>query len=208
MLPKIIVSDEFDREILLKKLGLSIATVMVYEGKEGKIDSLRKFVNFGMNMSSGLEDTNLLIWDADSLSYECQAVLLKPLEDSSKNLSLMLIVRNENNLLPTVLSRCVVTVQAKNNRKKEEYWKNVLECFSKGPASCISFSDGLEKTEIENVLEEIINKLKFGLETSVNKNRLKVLKLAIECLANVRFTNANSKLAFSVFLINSWRLIN
>jgi len=207
MLPKIIVAGAYEREVLLSTLGLLAASTMTYEGRVGRIDDLRHFINFGINVSAGSPGMNLVIWDADRLSSECQAVLLKPLEDSSPNLRLFLVATNENGLLPTVMSRCVVINQPGMGGEKTNYWKGVLECFAKGPAKCLALADELEKLEMEKALEEVIGKLSSGLTDEVNKNRLKVLKLAIDCLSKIRFTNINAKLAFANFLICSWRLI-
>jgi hypothetical protein len=208
MLPKIIVAGTYEREILLADLGLAAGTIMAYEGAEGKIDELRHFINFGFNVAAGQSDMSLLIWDADRLSPECQAVLLKPLENVSESMSLWLVTTNENGLLPTVLSRCVVSHHLGITPDKNSYWKKILECFAKGPAQCLVFADELDKTEMESALEEVIVKLKSGLSEVVNKNRLKILKMAVECLSKIRFTNVNAKLAFGSFLISSWRLIN
>jgi hypothetical protein len=207
MLPKIIVSGAGEREALLSALGLSVTETLGYEGSEGKIDELRHFINFGINVSSGSSNFNLVIWDADRLSPECQTVLLKPLEEATEKLCLLLVVANENGLLPTILSRCVVSGKLNNSQQKSSYWKSVLDCFAKGPAKCLAFADELEKDGMEKCLEEIIDKLKSGLDVEVNKNRLKILKMAIACLANIRFTNVNAKLAFGNFLISSWRLV-
>ena len=207
MLPKIIVTGMQEKEILLSSLGLSIASTMGYEGSEGKIDDLRHFINFGKNVSAGSSDMSLVIWNADRLSPECQTVLLKPLEESTESMCLYLVASNENGLLPTILSRCVVINHFVDKGKGGANWKSVLECFAKGPAKCLSVADEMEKDEMEKTLEEVIAKLKSGLEVTVNKNRLKILKLAIETLAKIRFTNVNAKLAFGNFLISSWRLV-
>jgi len=207
MLPKIIVAGTYERETLLSSLGLSIVSTMGYEGSEGKIDDLRRFINFGRNVSTGSVGMSLVIWDADKLSPECQAVLLKPLEESSESMCLFLVAGNENGLLPTILSRCVIVNQMKKKETEGVYWKSILECFAKGPAKCLAFADEMEKEEVENCLEEVIVKLRFGLEQSVNKNRLKILKLAIDSLSKIRFTNVNVKLAFGNFLISSWKLV-
>ena len=207
MLPKIIVAGAYERESLFVFLGLSSATTMEYEGSEGKVSELRHFINFGVNVSAGSTIMSLVIWDADRLSPECQSVLLKPLEDSSEKMCLFLVASNENGLLPTILSRCVVSVHSGSSDLKTTHWKSVLECLAKGPAKCLALADGLEKTEMENALGEVISRLKMGLSDEVNKNRLKILKLAIDCLSTIRFTNVNAKLAFGNFLINSWRLV-
>ncbi|HSV94347.1 MAG TPA: hypothetical protein VLH94_00005, partial [Spirochaetia bacterium] len=160
-----------------------------------------------VNISAGSTHFGVVIWDADKLSPECQSVLLKPLEESSAKTCLYLIVSNENGLLPTVLSRCVVMSYVGDHKLLKEYWKSVLECFSKGPAKCLSLADELEKSEMVIMLEEIIFKLKSGLGAEVNINRLKILKLAIDSLSVIRYSNVNPKMTLANFLINSWRLI-
>ncbi len=207
MLPKIIVVGTYEREALLSSLGLTTAKTLGYEGGEGKIDDLRRFINFGMNVSEGNESMGLIVWDADKLSPECQAVLLKPLESVSDTMYIYLVASNENGLLPTIISRCLIDYHTELETKNNSYWKEILDCFSKGPSRCLALADEMEKTEMEVALEEMINKLKLGLESSVNKNRLKVLKLSIDCLANLKHTNVNAKLAFGNFLISSWRLV-
>lgn len=207
MLPKIIVAGIYDRSVLLSELSLFGASTMEYEGKEAKVDDLRKFINFGLNVATSQSGISLLIWDADRLSHECQAVLLKPLESTAENISLYLVASNENGLLPTVLSRCLVVNNTIKQVSSGKIWRGVLLCFEKGPAKCLALADELEREEMEAMLEEVITRLKNGLATEVNKNRLKILKLAIDCLSLVRFTNVNAKLAFGNFLISSWRLI-
>lgn len=207
MLPKIIVAGAYEREELLSSFDLTPSATMGYEGGSAKIDDLRHFINFGVNVSAGSSELSLVIWDADRLSPECQAVLLKPLEESLDNTRLFLIATNENGLLATIVSRCVVIHHQENGIEDNGQWKNVLLCFSRGPSKCLAFADELEKTETESTLEEIILKLKTGLSVEVNKNRLKILSLAIDCIAKLRFTNVNVKLAFGDFLISSWRLI-
>jgi len=207
MLPKIVVVGAQEKEVVLSKLEISSGSLMEFEGIGGKIEDLRHFINFGINVSAGSPSIGLIIWNADRLSPECQTVLLKPLEESAENICLILIVSNENGLIPTVLSRCLVTYLPRVNSNKNSYWKKILECFANGPAKCLSFADELEKNEMEIALEEVMVKLKTGLTEEVNKNRLKILKLTTDCLGVIRFSNANAKLAFGNYLINSWRLI-
>ena len=71
----------------------------------------------------------------------------------------------------------------------------------------MALADDLEKLEMEKALEEVIARLSSGLADEVNQNRLKILKLAIDYLSKIRFTNVNAKLVFGNFLIDSWRLI-
>lgn len=207
MLPKIVVSSTLERGIVLKRLGLVSGSVLEYEGQGAKVADLRRFVNFGVNVNMGSERLELVIWDADRLSVDCQSVLLKPLEECSDNFCLYLIVSNENGLLPTIMSRCVSVVLTIDEKTKDSFWKEILECFSIGPSRCLAFADEIDREEMEMALEEVVSKLKNGLLKEVNKNRLIILDLAIDCLAKLRFSNVNAKLAFGDFLISSWKLI-
>lgn len=207
MLPKIIVTDTKDRQTLLDSIGLSTTQIIGFEGEEGKVESLRHWVNFGMNVVKGSPEMILIVWDADKLSPECQAILLKPLEEVTEKVSFYLMVSNENGLLPTMISRCVVNNMMSGSNNEGKYWKKVMECFAKGPAQGVTLADELTKEEMEEALSEVIIKLKVGLSSGVNKNRLKVLKAAIDCLAKIKFTNVNAKLAFGNFLIGSWKLV-
>ncbi|HOX95879.1 MAG TPA: hypothetical protein PLI45_00645 [Candidatus Woesebacteria bacterium] len=207
MLPKIIVTGIGERDILLKGLKLSPSLVIGYEGKEGKVDDLRHWINFGVNTVSSSPEMILIVWDADRLSPECQAILLKPLEETGDRVKLFLFVSNENGLLPTVLSRCLVESLEEIGGDENNYWREAMKCLINGPAESIDLSERLTKEEMERSLVELIKKLQSGLIKEVNKNRLKVLKKAIDCLAKLRFTNVNAKLAFSNFLISSWKLI-
>lgn len=180
---------------------------MSFEGSEGKIDDLRHWVNFGVNVAQNSSDIYMVVWNADRLSPECQTILLKPLEETSEKTKLLLMVANENGLLPTIISRCQIQAVAGEEKEGSRYWKEVMNCFTKGPATGLTLADKLEKEEMELALAEVIEKLKKGLESGVSKNRLKVLKMAIDCLAKLKYTNVNAKLAFGNFLIRSWELI-
>ena len=138
MLPKIIVAGTYERETLLSSLGLSIVSTMGYEGGEGKIDDLRRFINFGRNVSTGSVGMSLVIWDADKLSPECQAVLLKPLEESSESMCLFLVAGNENGLLPTILSRCVIVNQMKK-KERGSLLEKYSGVFCQGSCKVFSF---------------------------------------------------------------------
>jgi DNA polymerase III delta prime subunit len=207
MLPKIIVAGASERQEILAKLEINPAQMMGFEGADGKVDDLRHWVNFGVNVVTSTPEISLVVWDADRLSPECQAILLKPLEEKTEKVNLLLMATNENGLLPTILSRCLVINLTVAAEGKQKYWKEVIECLTKGPAKAIDLSEKLTKEEMEVVLLEVIEKLKIGLSNEVSKNRLKVLKLAIDCLAKLKNSNINPKLAFGNFLISSWKLV-
>lgn len=207
MVPKIIVSHSLERQVVYEKILISEKMTLGFDGLGAKVIELRSWINFATNIAVSSPEISLVIWDADRLSQECQGVLLKPLEDLTETTNLFLIVTNENGLLPTILSRCLLENIFDEKLTKSEYWLDIKDCFVKGPDKCLSLAEKLEKNEMENALEELIFKLKDGLNKEVSKNRLAVIKKAIDCLAIIRDTNVNAKLAFGNFLISSWRMV-
>jgi DNA polymerase-3 subunit delta' len=207
MLPKIIVSGALDRQVIKDRLSIYDSSIIALEGSDTKVDTVRHWINFGVNVVNGSPEMSLVVWDADKLSPECQAVMLKPLEESRDETNMYLVVTNENGLLSTVLSRCMVVDLLGQVEDNSMYWKRIRECFVKGPAACLAYADDLDKLEMEQSLEELIKKLKLGLIKEVSKSRLGVIKLAIECLGRLRKSNVNAKLAFGDFLISSWRMV-
>jgi hypothetical protein len=207
MLPKIIVAVAFPRLELLKQNDLWENQVLSFEGSEAKVVEFRRWLYTGINVTQTRSELSLLIWNADQLSPECQAVLLKPMEEMGKKARLILVVENENQLSPTILSRGVIEYQVYENLAQESQWSAVRKCWSSGPAACVALADRVTKEGAVVMLEEVILKLKTSLSDEVNKKRLSILSLAIDCLHELKQTNINYKLSLDNFLITSWRMI-
>jgi hypothetical protein len=207
MLPKIAVAVSLQRKDLLTLIGLTENHLIAYEGSEAKVTDFRKWIYAGINIARVRPELTLIVWNADQLSPECQAVLLKPMEELDDSTNLMLVVENENQLSSTILSRGVIDYLVSEKKTSESHWSEVRKCWSSGPSACIAFVDQLGKEDAVLALEEIIVKLKLGLSTEVNKKRLEILGLAIDCLYELKQTNINHKLCLDNFLISSWRMI-
>lgn len=207
MLPKIVVSAVSERDSLFIDLHILAKSVMSFEGKGAKTDDLRRWVYKSVEAAKQNNKLAIIIWEADLMSPDCQAVLLKPLEELEDNLKFFLIVENENRMLPTILSRCMVENLSIEKKRSETYWSRVRECWSAGPSACIALSDSLSKDEVDDFMMEIIDKLKTSLSTEVSQKRVQVLDIALTCLAELRQTHVNQKLSIDSFLINSWKLI-
>lgn len=207
MLPKIAVTVAEDRSMLLNQIGLSENYIMTFEGAGAKVAELRKWIYSSINIARQKPELALVVWGADQLNPECQAVLLKPMEELTEKVNLVLVVENENQLSPTILSRGVVERYAGDKKMTENYWTEVRKCWSSGPAACIAYTDQLTKEEMVPLLEEVIQKLSTGLTTEVNKKRLEILDLALGSLSELKQTNINHKLSLDNFLISSWRMI-
>ncbi|KKT40622.1 MAG: hypothetical protein UX47_C0003G0057 [Candidatus Collierbacteria bacterium GW2011_GWA2_46_26] len=207
MLPKIAVGFFDERKKLLTKLSLVESMVMSYEGTTAKLDDLRSWLSSGINIMTSSPKYSIIIWDAEEMSPECQAVLLKPMEELGDQMNLVLAVENENLLLPTILSRGVVIYLNQDSSPVDESWDEIRKCWSSGPSACIAFVDKLEKERAIPVMEEVIRKLQASFLNEITPKRLLILDLAISSLAELKQTNINKKLIMDNFLISSWRII-
>lgn len=207
MLPKIIVADISERNDLCILIGLEEKKMMSYEGEGSKVEDLRRWILNSLDIVRRNKKLQIVVWDADRLSVECQAILLKPLEELGEDIKLYLIVKSENKMLPTIISRCEVQYLGEGIKESSIYWNEVRKCFASGPAACIAFSDSLDKEQAKSMVKEVIVKLKNSLEVEINRKRLKVIENALICLADLEGTNVNQKLTVDNFLISSWKLI-
>ncbi len=207
MLPKIAVGIFSDKKELLQILGLEENLIMGFEGESAKVDSLRSWLYSGINILRTQTNYSMIIWDADKLSPETQAVLLKPMEELEESMDLILVAEDENLLLPTILSRGVVWDFKKPFIQSDEYWNEIRKCWSAGPAACIAFVDNLDKEKAIPVMEELIRKLHESFAEEITIKRLSILDLAITSLAELKQTHINHKLLLDNFLISSWRII-
>ncbi|KKT89696.1 MAG: hypothetical protein UW88_C0001G0076 [Candidatus Collierbacteria bacterium GW2011_GWD2_45_10] len=192
---------------MLKDLSLEESMMMSFEGETAKVDDLRSWIFSGINILTSRPIYSMVIWNADKLSLDCQAILLKPMEELGEKMNLLLTVENENQLLSTILSRGVVEYFNNNQPPTSGYWNEIRKCWSSGPAACIAFIDQLEKEKGVLVMEEIVLKLRDSFTSEINEKRISILNLAITCLSELKQTNVNHKLSMDNFLMSSWRII-
>ncbi len=207
MLPKIAVGVFETKKDLLSIFDTEENAVLGFDSEEAKVSDLRSWINSATSILKTRPKYTIVIWNADKLNAECQAVLLKPMEELEPAMRMILAVENENLLLPTILSRAEVEYFVKPPVTDEVYWNEVRKCWSSGPSACIAFVDQLDKEKGILVMEEIIRKLKAGLTDEVNLKRLTILDKAVESLYELKQTNINQKLLLDHFLIDSWRII-
>src|SRR3972149_646842 len=88
MLPKIAVAVVSDRTMVLEQFGLTENHIIEFEGFGAKVTELRRWICSGLNVTQSRPELSLVVWDADQLSPECQAVLLKPMEELEEKVQL------------------------------------------------------------------------------------------------------------------------
>jgi DNA polymerase III subunit delta' len=111
----------------------------------------------------------LIIKDAEKLTNDAQAALLKIIEEPKKNLIIILVSSNKESLLDTILSRVICVNFFKPNKKEtikflenrslkdREFVLFCVEYFNNMVADCVRYleNDDLFLTEKENILSFI-----------------------------------------------------
>lgn len=108
--------------------------------KEIKIDQVRQISEFFKLKSE--KGKVVIIDDADKMNIQAMNALLKTLEEPPDNTMIILIAENQNNLLPTIISR-TLKVRFKTLSKKEIFDILVLKGMEEEKAKKIALiSDG------------------------------------------------------------------
>lgn len=205
MLPKIVAGFTEEPEKFFEEKSLGENNVLFFDGEGAGVKELREWINFALRICEGNNNYSIVIWNAGKLSVECQAILLKPLEEN-KTISIYLMVKKETDMLPTILSRCALE-KYETQEIKEKYWGEILKLWRSGPGLIIDYIAKFEVNEAESFMSETILKIKSELSKNVNQKRLTILDLALTTHMELEQTNVNKKIALENFLLSSWRII-
>lgn len=93
------------------------------DGKSIKIDIIRNLQEKIIEKPIVSEKKIYIINNADTMTIEAQNCLLKTLEEPPEYVTIILIVTNESNILPTIKSRCMKIVF---NKIEEKDFKNYI----------------------------------------------------------------------------------
>lgn len=197
MIPKIVVG-EIDKNI-------DLSMVLQLDVADLDIADFRLEFNKLANISRSRK-MDLLLWNADNLSPESQSLLLKPLEESDNETQMYLVVKNENKLLSTIISRCLLVDGIKEPFNEGVYWKKVFKCFTDGPERIFELMEEIPEENFGLVIDEVIMKLSGGLGTTVNDKRLKVLELSLKARKYLDFKGVNKKGVMFDYLFETWRV--
>lgn len=91
------------------------------------VETVRKAQSFLSTHPVSREEKLLIIEEAEKLTIEAQNALLKTLEEPPAKASIYLLTINSDLLLPTVLSRCLITNLPSVLPTREGEWDKVLE---------------------------------------------------------------------------------
>lgn len=206
MLPKIIVGWQGTLEDFAAANGISMNKIIQIDGALALISDLRDWLNFSLNLTRTDNSYVILIVNADSLSQDSQNILLKPLEEKSPEINFYLLANKENGLLPTIISRCEVSVIPKKNTDGY-HWPNLVKLWRLGPADILEFCEKVKQEELESLFSEVILRLRSELRKNVNQKRLDILNLFLESRLELDNKGMNKRLMLEDLLLRSWRVI-
>lgn len=146
------------------------------------------------------QKTAIVIREFHEASEEAQNAFLKSLEEPQVNLMYILTTNNLNNILPTIISRCVVIESHKNQKIDKETIEFAKEFIES------SAGKRLEKiSEIKDRADaiEFLNNLIAGAHQLFleNYNLAQFLEEAQKCLTNIK-QNGNVSLQLANFVVN------
>lgn len=184
------------------------------DNKGVEISKLREWLKESYLTQTRKSRVFFLIESADSLTIECQNVLLKPLEEVAEGVVFVLSVKNVDRLLPTVISRCVIEVLDKDKKEKVEeevvsgeLWVELMRAWKTGPAESLLLVDKWMEMGVEKVLIHLMKRLADGLRVLPSGKRIEILKLLMEVWRDFR-VNVNQRLVLGRFLLEGWRLVD
>lgn len=184
-------------------------------GQTIKIDQIRELTNRVIERPIISNKKVYILNDADKMTIEAQNCLLKTLEEPPEFAVIILITSNENAILNTIKSRCMI-IKFKNitNDKLEKYaieklgypqiTDNLLKSFNGSIGKAIVQRDNQEKyLQIENIINnleknniiDIMNQAKVIYD---KENIEKILDYMIICLyskkdENIKYINCIEK---------------
>ena len=207
MIPKIIIWEGEERQSLLNKLSLKPTELLEVEGEGVLVDDFRHFINNAVETMQARPDFKLIIWSAELLSWEAQAVLLKPLEEVKENLTIYLVVATESLLAETIISRCIVQKVEGMIVNETDYWPKVLSCWKGNPADCLALAEEMEKKSALDLCKEVVRKLSESLEKEVNQKRIRLSEETLVLAKDLRIRNINVKMAVADYLLRTQEII-
>ncbi|OGM13765.1 hypothetical protein A2961_04285 [Candidatus Woesebacteria bacterium RIFCSPLOWO2_01_FULL_39_21] len=165
-----------------------------------KIEDVRNLNNF-----TKLKSVNPVVFVLESFhlaSEEAQNALLKTLEEPQSSLQFIITTESLTNILPTIVSRCLVFNIKNYTLQVTSEYLNVLKTFKEGALS--------EKFEIATNLKTREEAIKFlgnlclylHQELHKNINIIKLLSRSATALSRIK-SNANINLQLTNLIANS-----
>ncbi len=205
-LPFLITGGNQEQRLKQVKLDPSPDLLVVDPTLSVGINSIRSLEKFLQRKPYQQPVKTVVIIRADKLTLPAQQALLKTLEEPPAHSQIILLCPNENQLLPTIVSRCLVKRLSAVNLTKDELasqekiFKQLCRADTGQKFSLMSaYSTNSETAQkfITGQLHYFHHQLKTGPET-VN---IKLIKALNQSLAALKF-NVNPKLTLEILSLN------
>ncbi len=181
---------------------------LVFNSSIQSIFEIQKLISL-----SSEEEKIVVIKSIDHLSEEAQNALLKITEEPPKNTALFYLSKDENKILPTLLSRVkIIRLPITNDFYQKRISEKMKEMISSSNSLKIYSDEFLEDDPViflENLIvllrDQILNI--FNVEelkiTNISGlNNLKNLNQALKTLEGVKYANLNSRLQIENLLLS------
>lgn len=180
----------------------------IFEPSIKSIFEIQKLISL-----SSEEEKIVLIKAVDQLSEEAQNSLLKMTEEPPKNSALFYVSKDENKILPTLLSRLkIIKLPIKNNFYQKRISEKMKEMINSDNPLRIYLDEFLQIDPViflENLVvllrDQLLNSLKISELKITNASgitNLKKLEKTMKALEGVKYANLNSHLQIENILLN------
>lgn len=210
MLPMILVSktthlaDEYIQTFVVKEKLSSLEVHRIHPlEKELSVEQIRELKK---DLIIQQNTPHLFILDSfDRASLEAQNALLKTLEEQTVH-HMILIVSNEDGVLPTVRSRSTTIVLREDKIELSEEQKITFSILEEtltkrvfAPLFSHPSMSGLNQQKAEAILNDVIFFFHSRMRNDVNAT--KVVKKTLSLVSLLRYNNMNAQLAVDTVLI-------
>jgi DNA polymerase III delta prime subunit len=190
------------KEFIKSHVVDTLEIVPLEDKKSIGIEQVRQAQSFLSKRPLSSEVKSIFIPHAEILTVDAQNALLKTLEEPPIYGVIILATKNEENLLPTVISRCQ-RISCGKNQSREEQGSNLTgidmvkkmsvdEIFSWAQETAKE-----EKPDVINMLESWVRTLRVNL----NKEKAGNIEKILEVIGSLEKTNVNVRLALEYLVL-------
>ena len=191
------------------------------EGNVVKIDQIRDMQKNILEKPITSSKKVYIINNAETMTKEAQNCLLKTLEEPQEFITIILIASNENNILPTVKSRCTKIffqnledydiINYINENFNNIFLENDMLKLCEGSISKAKLI--IQKIDLLNSIKNVVNEIELIDELSfIQKNQIfyenkEDINLILEYLYILLFENMNTKFNNITGYINAMKIV-
>ncbi len=187
--------SQISAKIRSQAKNVDILQIQSQDSKAIGIEKSREIVKFAQKRPMGGTQKLVVVFDAHKMTDEAQNALLKTLEEHADFLDIVLVVKNENGLLDTVISRCKkIKVEEDEDKKGKKKQKSVNELKNLNLSQRLAFAQKIAKLEKEEIVELLeswaIEEEKAGFYQNAD--------VLLKCAGDFEQLSLNGRLALEV----------